>query len=148
MDAFVAGAWRNPRRGEIFIGGQWRRLTRGEGYLTSNWRSVLSFVPPMTLSAPSEATGYRTSQKPSSGSVMTNYVTATPSGGAMPYRYAWTATNGVIITNPSQASTAFVLSMGPESYVEASANVTCTDAFGTVATATLSLYFTNQSFGI
>lgn len=148
MDAFIAGAWRDPRRGEIYIGGQWRRLTRGEGYLTNNWRQTLSFVPPLTLSVPSEATGYRTSQKPTSGQVTTNIVTATPSGGAMPYRYVWSAGSGVTITNPSQASTAFTKFMGPESYEEIPASVTCTDAFGSVATATLTLYFTNQSFGL
>jgi len=145
MDAFVAGAWRTARRGEIYIGGQWRRLTRAEAYITSAWRNTLSFVAPMTLTATPSVAGYRSTPKPTAGTVITDIATATPSGGAMPYQYSWTASAGVTIGSPANASTNFSAYLVGDSERDATATVTCTDTFGSVATASVSLYFVNQS---
>lgn len=43
----------------------------------------------------------------SSNGLTTNYVTVSVAGGTPPYSYSWTATNGVVPSNPFSASTSF-----------------------------------------
>lgn len=144
MDAFIAGAWRTARRGEVFASGQWRRLTRAEAYLGGQWRQVVTFVPPLSLSVTPLVEGYRSSQKPSAGVVTTNFAIATPNGGTGPYRYQWSA-SGVTFSSPTNASTNLSATLAAESEFSGPGRVTCADSLGTVATADFMFYFQNQS---
>lgn len=141
MEAFVAGAWRQIARGEIYIGGQWRRLTRAEGYIGAQWRSVATFTPTLSVSIePNYAQGYANPLHPVGQTITTNAVAATPSGGLGPYSYAWSGGN-----TPSNAVNSFTRFVPADSDITDSASVTVTDALGATASATVDLYFSNQS---
>lgn len=145
MEAFIAGAWRSIGRGEIYIGGQWRRFTRGEAYIGGQWRSIAVFVSPLTVTAP-DVIGTRTTSKPSSGVVVTNVSTATPSGGLSPHTYVWSITSGsASIGSPTGASTSFSKTLSANTEAEATAHVVCTDALGATAAASITLTFSNYS---
>lgn len=147
MEVFFSGAWRTPKRAELVIGGAWRTITRGEAVLNGNWHTIASFVPPLSLTVnPLYADGRRVTPKPTSGSVVTNIITATPNGGAGPYYYVWSIISGTaIITSPNTASTSFSAILPPESEREAVAQVTCTDSNGHVASEQVSISFINSS---
>lgn len=148
MDAFISGAWRTAKRGEVLIGGAWRRITRAEVYRSGTWRSCLSFVPPLSVSvSPASADGTVNPPRPSAATVTSNQVQATPSGGAAPYRYAWSVLDGgATATSPNMAATAFRAFLGSEQNTSGTARVTCTDNSGNTAVADIPYFLYNQSF--
>jgi len=145
MDTFNSGAWRKATRGEIYIGGAWRSFTRAEAYINDAWRTVLSFAKPFSVSAPPSLTGARTTQKPTAGTAVTPPATATPTGGTAPYSYLWQIISGSAgIATPNNASTTFSAYLPAYGSSEAVARVTCTDARGLTATASVQLSFFNE----
>lgn len=147
MDAFIAGAWRTPSRGEVLIGGAWKRLTRAEAYVGGRWRSVLTFVAPVSASVnPSAVEGTINPPSPRTRTVFSETATATPFGGQGPYTYAW-AGMGVTVATPSQAATQFSALVPAESTVEGSASVTVTDAGGNTAVASVLITLNNYAAG-
>lgn len=138
MDAFIAGAWRSPGRGEVLIGGQWRRITRVEAYKSSAWRSAAQFIGPLSATAdPAFVFGHSSGRRPSQ--VVSGTTTATPSGGLAPFSYSWAFIGGdaLTITNPSSATTAF-RAVNAESVVRC----TVTDALGSTATCDVNVTIT------
>lgn len=145
MDAFVAGAWRTAARGEAFIGNTWRRVTRAEAYIGGQWRQILSFAPPLSLSAPTPIYGSRSPSKPTPGNVVA-YASAVPSGGVAPYRYHWQLMEGQVnISSPQNSATSINYALQANSEADGLLRVTCTDAMGSVAVADVMFYLSNQS---
>jgi len=139
MDAFIAGAWRSPGRGEIQIGGQWRSLTYGEAYLDGDWRRIVAFIEPLTIKA-SDLYGFlrTTSRRPVR--VSTDSSDATPQGGLGPYAYSWALLSGTAtINSPAAANTTFSATIAPYTESVSTARVTCTDSLGAVATADITI---------
>lgn len=149
MDAFIAGAWRTPTRGEVQVGGAWKRLTRAEAYIGGQWRTVLSFTPAMTASInPTSTTETVNPPYPTVATAVSGVITATPAGGTAPYSYAWTVLSGgpASFSNASAASTAVIAVLGAEESRSITVQVTITDANGSTATATANATLTNSSF--
>ena len=147
MDAFISGAWRTAKRGEVFVAGSWRRITRAEIYRDGQWRRCLSFAPPMTVSvSPSTASGGYTGRFPASRRVTTQNLTATPVGGTGPYSYAWTVTSGAATANsPSMAVTTLSAQLAPDSVDVGNVRVVCTDAQGNTAIGLADYYLYNET---
>ncbi|MGV0964190.1 MAG: hypothetical protein ACOYBT_09900 [Polynucleobacter sp.] len=139
MDAFVAGAWRSPDRGEVLISGTWRRLTRAELYQGGQWRSAVRFVPALTVSA-NDVFGVGYSRYGRPVVVQSDFSTATPEGGLAPYSYAWTILSGsAVANNTTSASTNFEKALPPGTESQSTARVSCTDALGSTAIADISV---------
>lgn len=144
MEAFIAGAWRQARRGEILIGGQWRRVLRAEAYLSGQWRSVATFVPPLTVSA-NDVSGSIT--RITADLVVSSVSVATPAGGSPPYTYSWSMLNGFAVpSSPASASTSFTEFVDPYQWSFSTARVTCTDSGGSVATADIGITLQNYGY--
>lgn len=145
MEAFISGQWRTPTRGEVYIGGTWRRLSRIEVYINGAWRSAAKFIQPLTLRvSPNPVLGSGGGPKPLSRIVSSEAASALPTGGLAPYQYSWAVTSGnVTVRSPTMSSTDFYATLGPNEYRVANATVTCTDALGSVANATLRIELSN-----
>ena len=141
MDAFISGAWRTAKRGEVLIGGAWRQITRGEVYRGGSWAKCLTFAGPLSVSA-YNVTGRTSNRKPAN--VTSTDSVATPTGGFAPYTYAWASPDGVTPLSPSMARTAFRAPVAPGDTNYYTARVTCTDALGTVATADITITLVND----
>jgi len=142
MDAFIAGGWRTPKRGEVLIGGAWRTITRGEQYRSGAWKRIAAFVSPMSVTA-NDATGSIVNRKPAP--VTSNFSIATPTGGLAPYSYAWTIIEGSAVTlTPNNAATQFRGVVAPGNDTYSIARVVCTDALGTTATTTVGISLFNE----
>lgn len=142
MEIFRDGSWKTPQRGEVLVAGSWRRIVRGEVYAGGQWRSLFKFVSPLSVSA-GNVQGSQSYFKPTR--VTSSPSTATPTGGLAPYSYSWVVTSGfVTASSPSTASTTFSQVVGPYGQEFATAQVTCTDALGTTATATINITLTND----
>jgi len=142
MDAFVSGAWRTAKRAEVLINGNWRQVTRAECYLNGQWRTILSFASPLSVSS-YDVDGVVYNRKPAL--VTSRTATATPTGGTGPYSYSWIITSGgATVVSPNMATTAFREVIPPGEYMFSTARVTCTDVFGTVATADITITLSNE----
>lgn len=73
------------------------------------------------------------------GPVVTNFVTATPSGGIGAYTYLWTKTSGGIIAanSGSSATTAFSGTVALGEAIEAEFKCTVTDSTGSTANVSI-----------
>lgn len=124
----VLGSWRTA--GDIYarVSGVWRKVTGVRVHSGGSWLSVPGFVAPFTATAPTEDSGYQTTNKPIFATVVSNGVTITPAGGVSPYTYAWTRLSGsslITATSPTMAFTQFSARI---------ANTTVSATFGWVAT--------------
>lgn len=145
MDAFISGAWRTVRRGEVTIGGAPRVITRGEVYRSGTWRECASFIPPLSLNvSPAYVSGTLVAPKPVTRTIYTNYTAATPVGGRGPYSYSWVV-GGASAESPATATTRIFSSLGPNQEKTGIATVTCTDSAGTTASAQVEYYLSNES---
>lgn len=63
------------------------------------------------------------------GSVVTDAVTVTPTGGTAPYTYAWTQVSGdpINIVSPTSATTTFQQNLGPSEIATGVFRITVTD---------------------
>lgn len=125
----VGGSWRSITRGEMYRGGSWRTLTRGEIYKGGAWHPLFSFVSPMSVTiAPNPVV------RSSRATPVTSLdVTATPTGGAAPYTYAWSVDAAISLTAPTNAVTKMSAVLGPDQTVTGTATVIVTDSLGTTA---------------
>jgi Tfp pilus tip-associated adhesin PilY1 len=133
MQVRKGGAWRTIVSGQAYINGAWRTILYGQCRKSSLWRDVCNFtVSPTPTPTPTPAptptptptpaptptptptltvtTNITESSATSSTATITgDPVTATPSGGASPYSYAWSivSTDGhtFTITAPTFATT-------------------------------------------
>jgi len=130
MDVRLNGAWVSPERAEVRIAGQWRTIIRAEAYVGGAWKTAAMFLPPLTLSLSTQVvSGFA-----SSGTVYTNAVTVTPSGGQAPYSYAWSRVSGAgTVANAAAATTNFTDTPGWGNTTEGYFICTVTDALGNVA---------------
>ena len=137
----VGGAWKEITGGSIRVSGSWRRLRAIKVYSGAAWRTVATFADALSLSAsPSTATRTGFNATVSAGPVI-----ATPTGGASPFTYAWVKQSGGNITAASPASSQTVFRGTTMAIDETRAAVfrcTCTDAFGSTATADVSVTVT------
>jgi hypothetical protein len=127
---FASGAWRQIRNVKIYAGGAWRdgaNLTTGGGSIA------------VTLSASSISRNARLS------TINSPAVTATPTGGQVPYSYAWVKQSGgaIVATAPSSSSSQFQgANMEIDETRTAVFRCTATDAFGSTASADVSVSLT------
>lgn len=142
---FIGGAWRTAKARKKYIGGAWRTATRRMIYIAGAWHNAETYVLPLSASAsPTDASGTATGK--GNLTITTNTVTVTPIGGLAPFSYSWSASPGITITNPGNATTAFSKLMSPFQETIASATCTITDALGTTATADVSIDITHGGF--
>lgn len=130
MDVRINGAWVSPERAEVRVGSAWRTVTRAEAYVGGVWKQVATFLPPVTLAlSTTTVTGFAFS-----GTVYTNNVTVTPSGGQAPYTYAWARASGSgTVANAVAATTNFYDTPGDGNSTTGAFVCTVTDSLGNVA---------------
>ncbi|WPZ05481.1 hypothetical protein [Pelagerythrobacter marinus] len=110
-------------------------------------RTVAIFADPLAVTAP-DTNGHQ-----DSSTVITNLITATPSGGFSPYTYAWSliANGGAspsTATAPTSAGTSFSKSgLIPGQTVTDTWRVTVTDSLGQTASHDISATFTRGTGG-
>jgi hypothetical protein len=149
----LGGEWKTISAAKVFASGAWRTLAAIRVFSGGEWREVANFTAPPTTDPTPTPTGLSLSISPSpvlaagsSSMVTSSTVTATPSGGLAPYRYAWSATgdHSINISARTSASTTFsatgILASDPGA--EGTATCTATDALGNTATAEVALSFT------
>lgn len=145
MEAFISGAWRTIRRGEVTVGGSPRTITRVEIYKDGAWRNAARFTSTLTVSA-FGVSGYNFNTNNRPARVTSDTAQATPSGGLGPYSYAWTIISGSAAANsPNMAATSFSQTVTSGVTEDSIARVTCTDSLGSVATADITVSLTNES---
>ena len=130
MDVRINGAWVSPSRAQVRIGNAWRTVTRAQAYIGGAWRTIATFTPPLTLSlSATSVSGFSFG-----GTVFTNNVTVTPSGGQAPYTYAWVLSSGDgEISYPTAATTNFYDTPGIEVTTSGQFICTVTNALGSIA---------------
>jgi hypothetical protein len=144
MKVRLGGAWRDIVGARIYSSGSWRSLKSIKVYFDGSWRDVANFTAgagtiTLTLSTSSISATRRTSN------VNSGQITATPSGGQVPYTYAWVKQSGdsISATNPTSAITSFqATGMAVDETRNAVFRCTCTDTFGSSATADVSVSLT------
>lgn len=139
MRAFIGG-FRDITRGLVQAGAA-RRITRGVGLIGGQLRTIVSFIPPLSVSANSVS---GTTASGFTETVTSNPSTATPAGGAPPYSYAWATTLGGASPNsPNLARTTFSETLPPGFVSNGTARVTVTDSRGTSAFADITVRLEN-----
>lgn len=144
MRVRVNGAWAEVPSGRVYVNGAWRQIKEARAYISGAWETIATFVPDLSVAiSPSFVSRSITD----GGIATTSTVTATPSGGQLPYTYAWTRIDGTRSTTsaPTSASTTFSCSLAPEDEVSDTWRVTVTDSFGTTATADILVTFSSIS---
>lgn len=141
-----AGGTREITRGIIQIGGQQRRITRGLANIGGLLKTIVSFVPPMSVSVPPFM--YVSGSSNATIRIDTDVVTATVTGGKSPFTYSWALISGfgISISNPTLASTSFSAVVGPGDTRVGTVRVTATDSLGTSRTSDIGV--TIQNFSI
>ena len=151
----LGGAWQTITGAKVFASGSWRTLSGIKVYASGAWRDVASFSPPppppggggggggsMTLSISPD---FQSVTGPG-GTVTSNPVTATPSGGVAPYTYTWSISDlegNPSINSPTLATTTFSASgLFPDEPVVPSFQCVCRDSLGNTASAECSVSFT------
>lgn len=145
LKVVVGAAEKEAVRADIYVGTAKKRVTRIECYDGSAWKLVQSFAPPISLSVTPSVSGTGNSTGVTLITSSTAY--ATPTGGTSPYTYAWTKVGGdtMTATNPTSASTAFRLGVGPGDSKSATYRCTVTDSLGQTASGTVNITLTNTS---
>jgi hypothetical protein len=140
------GAWRAITGAQVYAGGAWRQLVAAQVYSGGAWRQVANFTPPGgggggggSLAVTTSSNAISGLGAPSSTTVTTNSVTATPSGGLAPYTYAWSfvSTDGQSYTiNSNAVATTTVTGSGLPLDTANTCTIHCvvTDSLGTTAT--------------
>lgn len=136
--------WRTITGGDVFASGAWRPLAAVKVYASGAWRTVATFASSgggggggggssLTISL----SGTTISGSGASSSITSGTVTATPSGGFVPYHYIWSLSDGdglatYTINSPNSATTT-VTASGVPSETTVTGSITCavTDAAGT-----------------
>lgn len=129
---------------KVMLGGTLRTIKQVKVMESDTLRTVASFATPLSLSiSPNPVTGDGFSGVPTV--VTSGSATATPAGGLGPYSYSWVMLTGTgfSIGNPTNASTSFSATVNSPGIKNGSARCTCTDLFGTTATADVSITLTN-----
>lgn len=151
MQARIGGAWKTPTVCKAYVGGQWRSIRGIKAYVDGAWRDVANFTTgagTITLT-PSVSSITRNSRQTSP---QAGPVTFTPSGGQSPYTYSTVHISGdaISVTTPASASTYFRASTAMEVDETRSAVFRCTatDAFGSTATADVSISLTRIEFDL
>lgn len=132
MNLRINGAWQDITSGRAFVGGTWRKITRGNLRVGDAWTDLGALVPAMAATAsPGAATGTREG----SGTVITNSVTITPSGGQGPFTYQWSRLSGTAAINlPTVATTNFTDIVSSDDSSTSQMQCLVTDALGSTAT--------------
>ena len=146
MQGRIGGAWRTPTACKAYVGGQYRSIKAIKAFVDGSWRDVANFTTgggTITLTASASSvtrTGFNSS-------IQAGPVLVTPAGGQSPYTYAWTRESGALIsaTSANSAQTYFRASnMSELEERNAVFRCTCTDAFGSTATADVSVSITRN----
>lgn len=155
------GVWRDIASGKVFANGSWRDLVQIKVFKGGSWRTVANFTAP--AEPPSGGGGGggggtitvtldkgHVEAVSSNAVILTEPVTATPSGGRAPYTYAWSIvshdTNATYsIISPTLATTQVKAAGIPEEDSgTATFHCVVTDSLGTTATsATIPAGFTH-----
>jgi hypothetical protein len=107
----------------------------GRGKITAEFDALNTNVNSASTAASSGALtatispGFAGGSEPVAGTVTTNSVTVTPSGGTSPYTYAWTKVSGdtFTVTSPTAAATTFSVTLGSGGLASAIYRCTVTD---------------------
>lgn len=145
LKVVVSGVEKTAARASVIINGVAKAARRVEAWNGSAWKLVQSFAGPLSLSvSPEEVTGQEFSGAPAY--VTSSNATATPSGGQGPYTYSWAMLTGTgfTINTPTKASTSFSGTVNSPGAKLGTARCTCTDVFGTTATADVSIILQNS----
>lgn len=138
----AAGALRPATSIRIMIGGTLRAVKAIRVRQGNQLRPVYSTTSPISLSlSPPDAYGEMFTQQPAP--VTSEPVTAMVSGGRGPFTYQWSVDQAIDITSPNSASTTFVRVVYGGT-IQGAMSCTVTGADGSQATATGSVYLTNN----
>lgn len=149
--AFIAGSWHAISSGRISVDGtNWKRITRGYVSLDGNvWKSLGAFAPPLSVNVPSQFSEVQP-PKPTQQTIAA-FVTATPSGGFLPYSYLYEVVshtgNMPVIANNTSATTSITKVVPASADITDSFKVTVTDSLGSVAIGQFTVEFVNSPIG-
>ena len=138
------GAWRDITTAKVYQGGAWRTIKSVKIYQGGEWRDVANLTAGLgTITLSLNASTVSIARRLST--ITTGNVIATPSGGQTPYTYSWAQQSGGAISanNPANAITSFTaFGMVVGETRNAVFRCTCTDAFGSSATADVTVSIT------
>jgi hypothetical protein len=137
-----AGAARAITSGKIMLGGGLRTLRSIKVMHGGSLRVVASFVGPLSaVASPDEI--YGSGDGMTAQVVVSGSTTATPTGGAGPYAYAWVKTGGATLS-ATNVATVSVSQFVPK-FGSSSGTLTCTvtDSLGTPVECFVSYFLTN-----
>lgn len=133
LKVVVGGAEKLAAKADIYISGAKKRVVRIDEWNGSAWKLVQSFLPTISLSVTPNVFG--SANYPGTTLVTSTVATATPTGGAGPYTYAWSRVSGAVlsITAPTNASTSFRTTIEAGGSRTATYRCTVTDTNGLTA---------------
>lgn len=148
------GAWREITGAKVYANSAWRTVVAIRVYKGGAWRLVGNYTPPpggtgseFSLTA-GPATDFVSAR---AGTITSDSIAATPSGGLAPYTYAWSYVSGyasITFSNSGAAvTTVTASSVQPPGTSETSViHCVCTDSLGITATSNnVSISFTHES---
>lgn len=146
MRARADGAWREVEGGQVYVAGAWRQLSEARAYISGAWETVATFIPSLSLEITPTIVGASIT---GAGVATSNAATATPTGGSAPFTYSWARVGGVSGSpdSPTNATTTFSKTLGNGDETGETFRCTCTDSFGTTATADISVTFNSIFIG-
>jgi hypothetical protein len=135
----VSGTWQ-PSVPSVKVSGVWVPVTEGWVNVSGTWQQFYAVTPPVVITVtitPGIAYGARLG----AGTVDTNSVTASASGGTGPYTYLWEYISGdteINVITPTVATVVFRATVGIGDIFNATFRVTATDSLGNTGTQTIS----------
>jgi hypothetical protein len=143
MKVNVGGTLKPVVRVKANIGGTLKTVVRAKHNVAGTIKAGDTFTPALSLSV-TPSSIYAVSN---SSPVISEYATATPTGGLAPYTYSWVRTSGAgSISSPSSSVTSFSDSLAPDNLSSGTFTCTVTDNLGATASGVVEVEFERTSF--
>lgn len=140
MKVSVGGVFKDVASIKVSPINAWKAVANTKAAVGGVWKVGETFTVPLSVSLSDISPQGR--DRTNVGFAVTNSVTATPSGGVLPYAYSWALLSGVgVADSPNSASTTFTGSVSEGESLTGTFRVTVTDAFAQTVTADLAATF-------
>jgi hypothetical protein len=132
LSANISGTWKTADNISVNVSGTWKAASKVFVNVSGTWKEIWAAIPPLSATLNSD---WSYKWRGTNGTLTSDSITCTPSGGTSPYTYLWEHTGGDTFTviSSTSASTTFRATGAVTEYKEGTYRCKVTDAASQVA---------------